>query len=253
MRREECGEDELKRCSDVATKLANRDWVALYECLALMTSEVMEDLGGSLRSCGKASACKEAGLDMIKRMVGCWKRGKAWIGRVHRIFWRLNAYIDGENRKFDGHFGSCTTRLVHTPSVHQMGLIAFREKVVLVTVERARRVQGAMTYLADEEARDLSDTLLETLMSFTAMCETLDVQDDHTGGKGGGGQARLRKLFLQPLRKIQCEKSFHSRSGKVRMFGGERDLLYGRFKEGEVECGGQEGEASEWMFQRYGR
>jgi hypothetical protein len=47
-------------------------------------------------------------------------------------------------------------------------------------------------------------------------------QDDHTGGGGVGGQSKLRKLFLQPLRKIQCEKSFSSRSGKVRMFGGDR-------------------------------
>lgn len=69
------------------------------------------------------------------------------------VFGRLNGLIDSENRKFDGQFGSCTSRQIHTPTVHQMGLIAFRDRVLLWTAARAKGVQGAMTLLADEEAR----------------------------------------------------------------------------------------------------
>lgn len=79
-----------------------------------------------------------------------------------------------------------------------------------------------MRELAGEEARDLDDTDLDLLMAFQDMLEELDVQDDHTGGKGHRGQRTLRKMFLHPLRKIQYDKSFSSRSGKVRTFGGDR-------------------------------
>ena len=52
-------------------------------------------------------------------------------------------------------------------------------------------------------------------------------QAQSEGRGGGGGQGKLRKVFLQPMRIQQCAESFADRSGRVRMFGGDRDLIYG--------------------------
>uniref|UniRef100_A0A7S4JUS7 F-box domain-containing protein n=1 Tax=Guillardia theta TaxID=55529 RepID=A0A7S4JUS7_GUITH len=171
-------------------------------------------------------------LKVLEKIVEGWRRAKVWIKRMNSMHEELNLLVERENRKYDAHLSSCC-RQAHTPSVYQKGVIAFRDLVLLWTSHRAARVRRSLQFLAQQELLDLSDRHLDLLLEFQSVLEQLDVRDDLTGGGSMRGQAKLRKFFLQPLRQLQCQRSYAQRSGKMRMFGGEMDLIYGPGSEGE--------------------
>jgi len=179
----------------------------------------------------------EAEVEMLKKVLRAWTVAKAWLRGINGAMDDLNGHIERENRKYDGHFLGCR-RQAHTPSIYQKGLIAFRDVVLLNTGSRARRLQHAIRHLASLEALDLPDMYWDVMTAFVALLEELDVMDDLTGGGRMRGQSKLRKLFLQPLRMLQCEHSHRTRTGRVRMFGGDRDLIYGPGSEGEEQLPG---------------
>lgn len=222
--------EEQARCRQVTRKLIKQRWWQLYDSVGLVVQEQVEATRVSLLADLPPHPHGEA-EEVLGRLAGAWRGVRAWMTCVEAALEPLNDQIERENRRREWGGGGCG-KLAHTPPLRALAAIAFRDGVLLWSGARARRLSHAVSALAAQEAVELPDAQLELLLSLQGLLDELDVEDDLTGGRSRG-RARLRKLFLQPLRSIQSHRSFHARSGKVRMFGGESDLIYGPGSEGE--------------------
>ena len=178
--------------------LSNRDWVRLYESVAVAFAEDAELI---------AESCVGDMHSLLGTLHAAWLLYREWLRQVRTVFGLLAAKVQVHNSKLGD------DRRNHTPSVYEKGLIAFRDHVVLVPriqVVLERYIEWVLTLpvldIADSDALECS--------KLYKMLDELDVLDDSMAAQGtrrghiGGSQSRLRKRLLLPMRAVWSRGNF---------------------------------------------